>query len=50
MVTAESNLANVTAAKEAGASNYIVKPFTGELLKQKIAAAFGSSAAKHALA
>jgi two-component system chemotaxis response regulator CheY len=38
MMTAESNLVNVTAAKEAGANNYIVKPFTGEMLKEKIGA------------
>jgi len=40
MVTAEANHANVTAAKAAGASNYIVKPFTGEILKEKIASVF----------
>jgi len=34
MVTAESTLANVTAAKDAGVSNYIVKPFNGESLDQ----------------
>lgn len=49
MVTAESSLANVTAAKEAGASNYIVKPFTGELLKEKIAAVFSSKYEKPAI-
>jgi len=38
MVTAESNQANVAAAKAAGANQYIVKPFTGETLKSKIAA------------
>ena len=37
IVTAESDLANATAAKGAGASNYIVKPFNGETLKAKIA-------------
>ena len=41
MVTAESNQANVMAAKDAGANQYIVKPFTGETLKRKIAAVFG---------
>ena len=41
MVTGESNQANVLAAKEAGANHYIVKPFTGETLKSKIAAVFG---------
>jgi two-component system chemotaxis response regulator CheY len=42
MMTAESNLVNVTTAKEAGANNYIVKPFTGEMLKKKIAATLAS--------
>ena len=37
MVTAESDLAHVTAAKTAGANGYIVKPFTGETLRAKIA-------------
>jgi two-component system chemotaxis response regulator CheY len=37
IVTVESDLANVTAAKGAGASNYIVKPFNGETLKARIA-------------
>jgi two-component system, chemotaxis family, chemotaxis protein CheY len=48
MVTAESKLVNVMAAKEAGANNYIVKPFTGEVLRDKIAAVFASDAAKPA--
>ena len=43
VLTAESSLATVTAAKEAGASNYIVKPFTGPTLKKKINEAFGSN-------
>jgi two-component system chemotaxis response regulator CheY len=38
MVTAESKTENVIAAKEAGVSNYIVKPFNAEILKQKLAA------------
>ena len=42
MVTAESSLEKVTAAKNAGASNFIVKPFSGEMLKEKIAAVFAS--------
>ena len=42
MVTAESRAANIIAAKEEGASGYIVKPFTGETLKQKIAAVFAA--------
>jgi two-component system chemotaxis response regulator CheY len=36
MVTAESKTENVIAAKAAGVSNYIVKPFNAETLKQKI--------------
>jgi two-component system chemotaxis response regulator CheY len=42
MVTAESKVANIVAAKEEGASGYIVKPFTAETLKEKIAAIFAS--------
>ena len=38
MVTAESKSENVVAAKAAGVSNYIVKPFTAETLKTKIEA------------
>ncbi len=41
MVTAESKTENVVAAKEAGVSNYIVKPFNAETLKQKIASVLG---------
>jgi len=37
MVTAESTVANVVAARDAGASSYIVKPFTGEMLRAKSA-------------
>jgi two-component system, chemotaxis family, chemotaxis protein CheY len=37
MVTAESKTDNVVAAKQAGVSNYIVKPFTSETLRAKIA-------------
>jgi two-component system chemotaxis response regulator CheY len=37
MVTAESKTENVVAAKQAGVSNYIVKPFNAEILKQKLA-------------
>lgn len=36
MVTAESKVENVVAAKQAGVNNYIVKPFNAETLKQKI--------------
>ena len=36
MVTAESKTENVIAAKQAGVSNYIVKPFNAETLQGKI--------------
>ena len=36
MVTAESKADNVVAAKQAGVSNYIVKPFNAETLREKI--------------
>jgi two-component system chemotaxis response regulator CheY len=36
MITAESKTENVVAAKHAGVSNYIVKPFNAETLKGKI--------------
>jgi two-component system, chemotaxis family, chemotaxis protein CheY len=42
MTTAESKSENVVAAKAAGVSNYIVKPFTAETLKTKIDAVFGA--------
>ena len=41
MITAESMAENVIAAKDAGISNYIVKPFNGEMLKQKLMAVLG---------
>jgi len=41
LVTAESKTENVVAAKEAGVSNYIVKPFNAETLKQKLTAVIG---------
>jgi two-component system chemotaxis response regulator CheY len=42
MITAESKTENVVAAKEAGVNNYIVKPFSADILKQKIAAVLGA--------
>ena len=36
MITAESKAENVVAAKQAGVSNYIVKPFNAETLREKI--------------
>ena len=41
MVTAESKTENVIAAKNAGADNYIVKPFNVETLKAKLTAILG---------
>ncbi len=41
MITAESKSENVIAAKEAGVSNYIVKPFSAETLKSKMASVLG---------
>ena len=42
MITAESKTENVIAAKEAGVSNYIVKPFNAATLKTKLTAVLGS--------
>ena len=42
MITAESKTENVIAAKKAGVSNYIVKPFNAATLKTKMEAVFGS--------
>lgn len=41
MITAESKSENVIAAKEAGVSNYIVKPFNAETLKGKLISVLG---------
>lgn len=41
MVTAESKVEHVIAAKQAGVSNYIVKPFNAETLREKIEKALG---------
>lgn len=43
MITAESKTDNVVAAKQAGVSNYIVKPFNAGTLKGKIEAVFGET-------
>ena len=40
MITAESKTKNVIAAKKAGVSNYIVKPFNAATLKTKMEAVF----------
>ena len=44
MVTAESKTENVITAKQAGVSNYIVKPFNAETLRMKIESVFKVSA------
>ena len=36
IITAESKTENVVAAKQAGVSNYILKPFNAETLREKI--------------
>ncbi len=41
MITAESKAENVVAAKQAGVSNYIVKPFNAETLRSKIEKVLG---------
>ena len=41
MITAESKTENVVAAKQAGVSNYIVKPFNAETLRDKIEKVLG---------
>jgi two-component system chemotaxis response regulator CheY len=42
MITAESKTENVIAAKQAGVSNYIVKPFNAATLKTKLTAVIGA--------
>ncbi len=42
MITAESKTENVVAAKAAGVSNYIVKPFNAATLKTKLTTILGS--------
>ncbi|NMM46307.1 response regulator [Rhodospirillaceae bacterium KN72] len=42
MITAESKTENVIAAKEAGVSNYIVKPFNAATLKAKLTSVIGA--------
>jgi two-component system chemotaxis response regulator CheY len=43
MVTAESKTDNVVATKQAGVSNYIIKPFNAETLKKKIESVLGAA-------
>lgn len=46
MITAESKTENIIAAKRAGVSNYIVKPFNAQTLKDKIDAVFVAPASE----
>ncbi len=41
MVTAEAKVENVVAARQAGVNNYIIKPFTLAVLKQKLTSVLG---------
>jgi two-component system chemotaxis response regulator CheY len=41
MVTAEARTENIIAAKAAGVNSYIIKPFTQQVLKQKLSAVIG---------
>jgi two-component system, chemotaxis family, chemotaxis protein CheY len=40
MVTAEAQKENIIEAVQAGVSNYVVKPFTAEILQEKMAKIF----------
>lgn len=40
MVTAEAKKENIVAAAQAGASNYVVKPFTAAILEEKLSKIF----------
>ncbi len=41
LITAESKVENIVAAKQAGVNNYIVKPFNAVTLKEKLVAVLG---------
>ena len=42
LITAESKIENIIAAKQAGVNNYIVKPFNANTLKEKLVAVLGN--------
>ena len=44
MISRERETLNIIAAKDAGASNYIVKPFFGDTLKAKLVSITASAA------
>lgn len=48
MVTAEAEQENIMAAVKAGVSNYIVKPFTAQVLKEKLEKIFAMYGVKKA--
>ncbi|MFK7873741.1 MAG: chemotaxis response regulator CheY [Oligoflexales bacterium] len=48
MVTAEAEKENIIEAVKSGVSNYVVKPFTGATMKEKMARVFENEAAKKA--
>ena len=41
MITAEAKAENVVLARKAGANNYIIKPFTHAVLRQKLSSVLG---------
>lgn len=41
MVTAEAKVENVIAARQAGVNNYVIKPFTLSVLRQKLSSVVG---------
>jgi two-component system, chemotaxis family, chemotaxis protein CheY len=41
MVTAEAKAENVVAARQAGVNNYVIKPFTLAVLRQKLSSVLG---------
>ncbi|MEQ1720718.1 MAG: response regulator, partial [Nitrosomonas sp.] len=49
MVTAEAKKENIVAAAQAGASGYIVKPFTATVLEEKLNKIFQNMQAKIAV-
>ncbi|MBP9708373.1 MAG: chemotaxis response regulator CheY [Oligoflexales bacterium] len=50
MVTAEAEKENIIEAVKSGVSNYVVKPFTGQILKEKLDKVFQAEAIKAAKA
>ena len=48
MVTAEAEKENIIEAVKCGVSNYVVKPFTGSTLKEKLAKIFVNERGKAA--